>query len=498
MSIEIGVPSKTIRYLNLHKEGTHGQNNFCSIDSRWRTPVIDKLDEYTVAVSRFQVPANRLAMTQKLEKCIEIFKYPEDDVFGNDAATYRNVEQVGVTMNGAIAAMRAVESDDANNMTKGDGASEITMEECFTIYEFLKKLNAKITEVLLFNSGAKAFVPNGKGDGSWSNPASGNLNHRNMFSQTYDNSFEEIAAVLNNTDPIAYFKICMDSDWTFSVEMNYEFAQKYYIKMSKALFNMLGFKEGMSFEVGKFRADMTGYRFMGSRHYKTTQNPTHPYVEMHKQVPPYVETTREVGYFDKTDRISDYFTWTPAVVQGGTRPPLNSQGSTRGYILPELNLTASRNLMSIRTMMTTFNAAISVADSINRIKSLVFTSSLATVSEGGSGGTFLRMLTDYTIPVKTSFTFDPYKLTGTVSENAASEYTFTCANPSAGRFLQLSDPSPLYEIKVEVLAKAYNYETDEFDVIPIPLPIGGTFSMKLVFISKNDIHRRHRPDSMKA
>ena len=73
MSIEIGVPSKTIRYLNLHKEGTHGQNNFCSIDSRWRTPVIDKLDEYTVAVSRFQVPANRLAMTQKLEKCIVIW-----------------------------------------------------------------------------------------------------------------------------------------------------------------------------------------------------------------------------------------------------------------------------------------------------------------------------------------------------------------------------------------------------------------------------------------
>ena len=109
------------------------------------------------------------------------------------------------------------------------------------------------------------------------------------------------------------------------------------------------------------------------------------------------------------------------------------------------------------------------------------------------------MLTDYTLPVRTSFSFDPYTMEGgSVSENAASEYTFTNANPSAGRFLQITDPSPLYELKLEVLAKVFNYEKDRFEMEAIPLPVGGTFSVKLVFISKNDIYRREKPDAMKA
>ena len=152
-----------------------------------------------------------------------------------------------------------------------------------------------------------------------------------------------------------------------------------------------------------------------------------------------------------------------------------------------------------RTFEASFVAPVSVADSINRVKSLVFTSSMATSSEAGSGNTYLRMLTDYVIPVQTSFSFDPSTMaTGTVNENAASEYTYHNANPSAGRFLQITDPSPLYELKVEVRARCYNYETDQFELVPIPLPIGGTFSCKLVFISKNEIHRRDRPDSLKA
>ena len=85
---------------------------------------------------------------------------------------------------------------------------------------------------------------------------------------------------------------------------------------------------------------------------------------------------------------------------------------------------------------------------MNRIKSLVFQSSLATKSEGASGSAYQHFLTDYTIPNTTNFTWSPTNyIAGNVNEEAASEVSFTNSNPSSGRLLILTDPSPLYELK---------------------------------------------------
>jgi hypothetical protein len=152
-----------------------------------------------------------------------------------------------------------------------------------------------------------------------------------------------------------------------------------------------------------------------------------------------------------------------------------------------------------REFWTHFTAAVSAADSINRIKGIVFISSLATTSEGASGDSYVRQLTDFTVPVQTSFNWDPNTGRGEgVSENAAAEYSYTNPNPSAGRFLMISDPSPLYELKIEAKAKCWDFETGTFTYETVPLPPGATFSVKLVFISKNDIHQRERPDKLKG
>ena len=469
MSVLLGLPSRNIQYINVHKEGTDNEE-FCSIDSRWSSPVIDQLDQYLVAVTRFEVPANRIPMTQELIDCIKIYKYAPAPMFGDD-----NVETYAAANGGmSSAALEAhfdnIETNTAYQITLSDGTKNPTITdgngdvshrihvpECYTIYSFLQKLNAQINEALLFNTGAKQILPRGAVGLS----PHGNVHARNMFCDSND-------IVVNTTQPIAYFKIKMDNDFTFSVEMNNLFAEKYYIKMSQALFNMLGFTEGDS---GNFREDLTGRRFMASRNATLPNNYQGTiYNFRQSQFPSYNENHR------------------PIVVNA----PIQNNNQVQG-----VNTT---NLQGIyhNAPVATFTAPVSAADSINRLKSLVFTSSIATSSEALSGNGYRRTLTDYTVPIQTSFNYNTGTFVGTISENAAAEYTYTNPNPSAGRFLQISDPSPLYELKVEVFAKCWDFQTNSFVIEPIPLPLAGTFSMKLVFISRTELHRRHKPDAMKA
>ena len=459
MSVLLGIPSRNIQYINVHKEGT-GNNEFCDIDSRWTNPILDKLDDYLVAITRFEVPANRIPMTQKLKDCIQIFAYDVVTTNNNieDYAAANGIADIDAMLNQHEAqpanqiTPTALHDDPFIRYANGDISHRINMPPCFTIYSFLKKLNAQINEVLLFNTGQKQIQPIGVGQAL----ASSNANHRNKFVDNNGN-------VTNDTDPIAFFRIVMDRDFTFRVEMNYLFAQKYYIKMSPALFNMLNFKEGDS---GNFRQDLGGRRFMASRVDRDPNGAIDVYEFRHTQFPPYIENRRQVNVY-----------------------------------VPAQTLVAGIHTLQSATILhdnpiATFVAPISAADSINRLKSLVFTSSIATSSEALTGGGYRRTLTDYTIPIQTGFNYNPETFTGSISENAASEYTYTNPNPSAGRFLQISDPSPLYELKVEVFAKCWDFETNTFVMERIPLPIAGTFSIKLVFISRSELHRRHKPDQL--
>ena len=151
----------------------------------------------------------------------------------------------------------------------------------------------------------------------------------------------------------------------------------------------------------------------------------------------------------------------------------------------------------VEEFRTSFTAPTSAADSINRIKSIVFTSSLATLSEGITGGGYRRALTDFVIPTESGFSWDVNTLyANTANENAASEYSFQNNNPSSGRLLIMSDPSPLYEFKIEARVKVWDFEHERFSFEPIPLPAGSTFSCKIVFLSRNDPHERERPDAI--
>ena len=172
-----------------------------------------------------------------------------------------------------------------------------------------------------------------------------------------------------------------------------------------------------------------------------------------------------------------------------------------------MNLTRTRihvsqqSTIGIEEYCCYFSSPTSAADSFNRIKSIVFTSSLVTKSEGQSGNTYRRILTDFTVPVESQFSWNPYTMqSASISEGAAAELTFANKNPSSGRLLIMTDPSPLYELSLSVMAKCWNFDTETFSFEQIPLPQGSTFTCKLVFISKNDIYHDHeqRPDRLKG
>ena len=77
MTTEIGTKNKTIKYINIHKEGLTAEDAI-DVDNRWATPILDKQSDYLVAISRFEVPLNRVPVTAQMDNCIEIFRYNDD------------------------------------------------------------------------------------------------------------------------------------------------------------------------------------------------------------------------------------------------------------------------------------------------------------------------------------------------------------------------------------------------------------------------------------
>ena len=536
MTTEVGVPGKNIIYLNIHHEGTTA-NETCSVNERWAHSLLENQSEYLVAISRFEVPMNKVPITRELKGAIEIYRY-HDSLFNSEIndmdgdkppypthirvdapATLDEMIAASITLNagGAIDGQNWVTfpthgDNDFNRIeTLFDGTplekynrlqqylenveripsskvQSIDIPPCHTLFEFLRTMNESIKEALL-DGEHKPFSPSTIVAYNGITPASRiavdddekeHTEHRhNVFSQNAKGKCDDT--------PIAYFYIQMSSDYRFSICMTSTFTRNYYVKLHPELFKMLQFPEqnltGQGIEWD--RTWLTGRRFMGDRHLGENNMPKYSqrprdftfkryYVDNMTDAPPYSKLAEHNNYgiqeFFDLDRLDG----------------LN--------VVESFQFTLDEDLVI-------FTSPTSAADSINRVKSIVFTSSLATKSEGQSGNTYRRILTDFTVPVDSTFSWNPNTgASSTISEGAAAELTYASDNPSSGRLLIMTDPSPLYELSLQVMAKCWNFETESFTFEPIPLPQGSTFTCKLVFISKNDIYHDHeqRPDKLKG
>ena len=138
---------------------------------------------------------------------------------------------------------------------------------------------------------------------------------------------------------------------------------------------------------------------------------------------------------------------------------------------------------------------------------IVFSSDLAVVSERNSQSTYRRFLADYKVSNDTTFSYSLTRLDygsayletigaqtfkgfidnkSTVSEPLPSTRIYTSMNASGGRFQNLSLPSALHQITVRAELEIWDYELGIHRMVPIPLPHGSLFDLKLIFISKKD------------
>ena len=516
MSTEVGVPGKTIHYLNLHKEGT-SSNSFCEVNENWNGKILDKQSDYLVAISRFEVPMNRVPINREIKNAVEIFRYwdapiqakfavraSEDEksdavldaainlvprlkglnlrmpahVSVNDEFTYeemmargpvnflnlmeahpcqptknstfwfnnpevmvgRNkkymIDQGGgqelntdqlvndgyaklVSSNDMDTYFANVEKFDALNLTK---LNPIDLPPCHTVLELLTILNGAIQQRLLqdnldigdtflnYNT-ITAFANNVN---TRRNPSAERYNTYGT-NNPYD-GFDE-----SNTDPIAMFQIKISGDYRFSVEMNLAFSQTYYIKLHPELFRMFQFKEMGVADLKKEdffydavtedqqvhynRSHLRGRRFLGDRLANGNRESMASLRDRNRQTNEYRRFVRDIGIFDNRDSGQG------TVAAGPGTIPLSEIEQRMSNFVYVQNFQQAE----LRKM---FTAAVSASDSLTRVKSIVFQSSLPTRSESSSGATYQHFLTDFTLPTASSFTFNTDTLKAeVVSEN---------------------------------------------------------------------------------
>ena len=117
-------------------------------------------------------------------------------------------------------------------------------------------------------------------------------------------------------------------------------------------------------------------------------------------------------------------------------------------------------------------------------------------------GTRKRQLVEFDLNQPTSMTYqinrvadgiDPYSgVAGhistktSVAEPLPSARTFTNKGVD-GRWMQLSSPSPLYQLEVTALLICWDFEQGKFVQKQIPVPAGGLFDVKLAFVNKDKL-----------
>ena len=159
---------------------------------------------------------------------------------------------------------------------------------------------------------------------------------------------------------------------------------------------------------------------------------------------------------------------------------------------------------SVTRHYTISTSATCAADALNCHRRLVLESDLITKQERvmTNFGARKRQLVEFDIVNNTTFNYnisemagqDPYNSVAhniarstTVSEPLPSARTYVSPEGVGGRWMQLSTNSPLYELEVTAYIISWSFEKREFVKKPIPLPAGGLFDVKLVFVNREEL-----------
>ena len=479
MSLELGGQSKTIQYLNLTKAGKEASNDpnetqNCSVSLKFSNqPFVEDQSKYLCAVTRFSVPLVEVPTIKSMT--FQVIRHHDQDMVAYTTATATEEEIASLNLDMMLGPLRErffdyVESEDFDEKTyTKTQVYDFTVPACFSFHEFMLKLQNLLTiEVLAkykldfpfqdmagSRSAGDADVALGKNELQIAQQ----LAHRNILLS------ERI-------------KFALTPDMKFQVMINDDLYQDHlYVKMSNAMFRMLQFQVTPPDQVVSPLTSHQGRRFHG---YKFTSE------------------TQQINAHDKQATMG---TSVQAILS-----EINQRGRTSGDGIPvegadDIDPTfISEDRDRFRPRFVCHTAHMCCADA-TRLRELVFISDVAVKSEGNAESTYKRFLCDYQIFNPTTFSYninltsnsDPYAAltqnishASTVTEVLPSHRIYASENASAGRWQELVVPAPLYEIEVRALVKCWDYENNRYETEEIPLPAGMQYSVKLVFVSREN------------
>ena len=290
----------------------------------------------------------------------------------------------------------------------------------------------------------------------------------------------------------------MTPDLRFKVQVtNTHYTSGMYVKMDRGMFRMLQFPTTPNYGDNSFITAHRGRRFHGQ-----ILNPDAPDA--------LVVDSFMVQGLSLEEFLND-------VNQRG-RVPLNADGSGNDGVPAYAQEFSARFISNLATrtpnVYVTHTAQMCCADA-TRIREIVFTSDMSVKSEGNAEAVYKRFLCDFQVFNPTNITYnistyqgtDPYSQTipavtpqSSFTETLPSHRIYTSENASAGRWQELLEPSALWEVQVRAMVRCWDYERNEYKFESIPLPAGMQFSVKLIFVSKENhvVSLAEKPDKYHA
>ena len=468
MSLELGGRSKTIQYLNLSKSGMESENDRAKAEVCTQTvkftnqPFLKDQSEYLAAVTRFSVPLVEVPTISATH--FTIYKYSQPDIdyyktnlLGDEKADDNDIKEeffdhmedyldVGLPGFPSISEHR------------------VNISACFSFHEFMKKIQI----ALQATTAADYFL---------------NFNNQNNpGSRAAPDTIGLVTGNLANTYgprviPFSQrIKMSLTADMRFQIMISDDiYTSHIYVKLAPGMFRMLQFQTSES--ATHSLSSHEGFRFHG-RHFDNND-----------------------GSLSAADRAA-----LGGVSVSAIRSDFNQRGVEQGKTgLPLAPGTIEQQFISTDIVryaprFVVHTAHMSCADA-TRIREIIFTSDMAVKSEGNVGSSYKRFLCDYQVFNNTKFSYnltsrlnlDPYSTAfpnvgdvSTVTEELPSHRVYQSANASAGRWQELIVPAPLWEVEVKAQVRCWNFETNKYDIEEIPLPAGMEYSVKLIFVSKEN------------
>ena len=479
MSLELGGQSKTIQYLNLTKAGRESSNDpndteNCSVSLKFHNqPFVEDQSKYLCAVTRFSVPLVEVPTIKATS--FQIIRHHDQDFIDYTTATATPEEIDTLNLDALLGPLRErffdyIESPDFDEEEyPNTQVYNFDVPACFSFHEFMLKLQNLLTIEcearyrLNFpyqaQAGSRSAGDRDVALGKTDVQIAAQLVHRNIL-------FSERV------------KFALTADMKFQVMVTDDLHQDhFYVKMSPAMFRMLQFQITPDNQIVAPLTSHRGRRFHG---YMFTSN------------------DQQINAHDKQATMG---TSVQAILS-----EVNQRGKKSGNGIADPNaddinpVFISEDPDRFRPRFVVHTAHMCCADA-TRLRELVFISDVAVKSEGNAESTYKRFLCDYQIFNPTNFSYniqlgnntDPYGSqslnigrASTVTEVLPSHRIYASENASAGRWQELVVPAPLYEIEVRAMVKCWDYENNKYETEEIPLPAGMQYSVKLVFVSREN------------